>query len=167
MVHVYDAPASNCLRKDIACCWVAKRRALLDVWFEWIAARPHLDVAQYDKLQVPHSRGLNLLTEKHCEPQCRHNDFEAVTSDRGLGFLMIAAAGKQASLIACSDSQLYVFYFPVEKRTLAKTIQMERVTIPAISVSIGYDLLQHAEAGWDDRPRLLCHAYFMPSHVSL
>lgn len=46
---------------------------------------------------------------------------------------MISTADEQASFCSCKSYQLQVFFSGVKKHASAKTLQMERVTIPAFS----------------------------------
>lgn len=80
---------------------------------------------------------------------------------------MITITDQQASHFAWPGSQLYVFYSAVEKHPLAKTHQMECITISAFSVFVGHGHKHHVGAGWERRPCLRDHAYFPPSHLSL
>lgn len=70
-----------------------------------------------------------LRTEKRFAPQCGHNEFETVTSDRCSGFIKISAAEEQVSAFACSGSKLYVFYSVAEKRALAMNLYLKRIKI--------------------------------------
>lgn len=47
-----------------------------------------------------------------------------------------STAEEEASFYACSGFQFYFFCTALEKHALEKTLQMERVTIPAFSVLI-------------------------------
>lgn len=70
------------LKEDGAHECAVKRKVLLDVWFECIAARLNSDCAHEDKLGIPRSEGSVLLTGKHFAPQCGHIDLEITTHDR-------------------------------------------------------------------------------------
>lgn len=109
--------------------WDSKRKALLDIWLRWIAALINSDGAYDDKLRMPRSEGPFLLSGRYYAPQGGLNDFETFTTDRCPGFLMVATAEEKKFLFACPGFQIYVFYTAPEKRTLAKKLQMKRITL--------------------------------------
>lgn len=89
--------------------WVAKARALLNVWLGWIAAILNLDGAYDGKFWMQRFGGRFLLTGRHRAAQCENNDYEPVASDSCPVFFMSAAAGEKASVLRCPASQLYIF----------------------------------------------------------
>lgn len=80
---------------------------------------------------------------------------------------MLTAAEEEMSLFLCQGFQLHVFYSAVEKCGLATTLETERFAIPAFSVFVEHSHMQHSGAGWDGSSCLRCHAYNVPSHLSL
>lgn len=97
-------PLQDYLKEEGARVWVVKRRSLLDVSLEWIAALLSLNAAYNDKLWMPRFRGCFSLTEKHCAQQCGHNEFEPATPDWCPGFFMITTAEEEPSLFSCPGS---------------------------------------------------------------
>lgn len=146
--------------------WADWRRVLLVVRLVWIAAQFYLDDAYNNKFRMPRSGGQFLLSRKNCAQQRGRNDFEPFIPDRCLGFLMIATAEENATNFACLRSQLYFFYTAVEKRKLATTLQMERFTIPIISIFVEHGNLQHSGTGWEGSFHSHCLNYFILSHVA-
>lgn len=57
---------------------------------------------------------------------------------------MIATAEEETSLFAFTGFQLHVLCTAAWKHALDKTLQMERVIVPAFAVFFEYDRLQHA-----------------------
>lgn len=55
----------------------------------------------------------------------------------------------------------------MEKRTLKKTYELDRLTISVFSVSFGHGHLQYAVARWEERACLLDHVYSIPYYVTL
>lgn len=67
---------------------------------------------------------------------------------------MIASVQKEATLFACPDVYLFVFYSAVENRKLEKTIQWKLLIIPIISEFVEHGHPQHA--GLDDERASVC-----------
>lgn len=90
-ILVYNTPASRKIeREDSFCEWVAKKRALLDIWNKLIAVLPRLNSLNDDELWMPRCAGQILLTWNHRAVQSGHNNFVTVIPDRCPEFLMIA-----------------------------------------------------------------------------
>lgn len=107
------------------------------------------------------------LTGRHCAPKCERRNFGTVISDGRPGFFMISSAEEKASFFGCPVSRNYVFYTAPKKRTLAKTLQMRRVTKLVLFLSLGNGHLQHAPAGWDKNSHFRYHSYLITSCVFL
>lgn len=124
-----------------------KRRELIDVRFERIAAPLSLDATYGDKLWMPRYRDhFFLLPRKHYVPRCGHYDFKPVSPDSCPRFLLIAVDAEEASFFACPGSQIYVLYSALKKRAFAKTLQIKRVIIMAVSIFGEHGRLQHVGA---------------------
>lgn len=80
---------------------------------------------------------------------------------------MIATAEDGVSLFVYPGFQIYFFYAAAEKRALAKMLQMECITILAISIFVGYCRLQHAGAKWEESVCLRYHVYTTLPQVSV
>lgn len=76
-------------------------------------------------------------------PDCKHNYFGTVTPDRCPGLVMIATAEEKESRFACPGFQLYFVYTAADKRALAKTFQIVRVSISAFLVNVGHSHKHH------------------------
>lgn len=124
--------------------WVAKRRALLDIWCRSNALSLNLNGEYEDKLCMPRFEGQILLTKKHCAPQCGHSDFKTAISYKSPRRFIIATAEDKAFLSACQASQLYMFRTPAEKCALSVPNHMDRGTITSFSVFVEWGHLQHA-----------------------
>lgn len=146
------------LEEDSDCMWIAKRRALLDVWPGRNEEFLNLDATHDDKFWMPRSETLILLSRKYLAAKCRSNDFEAVTSDRYPTFFVIATSEEKSSLFSCSGSKLYVFYIEAKRHAFAKRLQSERVIIFSI-LRICWTWQSAICRGWMEREPLFALSF--------
>lgn len=94
-----------------------------------------------------------MLTRKHYAPQSTDDDFETGIPDMCHGFSMITTVDEEVSSFVFPGTHRHVSYTAVEKRSLEKTLEMERVIISLFSIFHGHGHLQHARAGLEGSSR--------------
>lgn len=111
---------------------------------------------------LPATGGRFLLSGEDVVDQCGHNDF-AVKDTLSPGYFVIVSGIRGASLMVCPGSQKYVRYNPGRRELIRRSLQMEEIMIPPLSMFIGHGYLQHAGAGWRGHHAVRYHTYVAPT----
>lgn len=145
--------------------WVAKRRAVLDVWLCCIASLLNLYEGKNSKMRIPATGGRFLITGADCKAQLGHNDM-IVRRGASPGYFFIANGPEEGKLYVCKGSHHFVFYPPTEKRKMADILKMDPVVLPPYCVFVGHGYLTHAGSEFIGH-NMRYHLYLFPSDVPL
>lgn len=144
--------------------WVARCRALLDVWLGMLALLLNIDENGRHALWMPATGGRFLISgglNGGVKPQVGHNDFPA-HKGKSPGYFFIVTGNEVGKLYVCKGSHHYVFYPTAAKRALAKHLKLESIELPPNSVFVGHGWLQHAGAEYLGYHNMRYHLYFVP-----